>query len=241
MPQVAEIQPGNDTQLYRCCVYPFVLFLSCNLLLFVAESALQWQHPEAAWWRQQPLLWLYPAQVVICAAYLWYVRRDIAWDWSWRASAWGVLLGCIGIAVWLLPYFNGWIPAEGGFAPEKVLGHGSFATTVQYAFRFARAVLIVPLVEELFWRGFLMRWCVNRDFPQSVPLGTHSVLAYVVTTLAFILVHNPIDYAGAFVYGSLAYVLVVWTRRLTSVFVMHATANLLMGICAVYFQLPHLW
>ena len=46
------------------------------------------------------------------------------------------------------------------------------------------------------------RWCVNRDFPQTVPLGQGSWLGYVVVTLAFMLVHRPVDYAGAFVYGT---------------------------------------
>jgi CAAX prenyl protease-like protein len=30
--------------------------------------------------------------------------------------------------------------------------------------RVARAVVVVPVVEELFWRGFLMRWIVQPDF-----------------------------------------------------------------------------
>ncbi len=241
MVSAGEMRHENDTQLYRCCVYPFVLFLCCNLLLFIAEAAWQWEHPEATWWQQQPELVVYPLQVLLCAAYLWYVRRDIAWDWSWGSAAMGCMLGLIGIGIWLLPYFMGLVPAEGGFAPEKVLGHESIATALEYGFRFARAVVIVPLVEELFWRGFLMRWCVDWDFPQSVPLGTHSWLGYGVTTLAFMLVHNPVDYAAAAVYGTLAYVLVVYTRRLTPAFVMHATANCVLGLCAVYFQLPHLW
>lgn len=231
----------GDAQLYRSCVYPFVLFLGCNLLLFIAESGMQWEHPDAVWWRQEPMLLIYPLQVLLCGAYLLHVRRDVAWDWSLRSAGLGLVFGLIGIGCWLVPYFAGWIPAEGGFAPEQVLGHGSVATALAYGVRFARAVLIVPLVEELFWRGFLMRWCVNRDFPQTVPIGTPSWLGYGVTTLAFMLVHNPADYAGAVIYGSLAYALVVLTRRLTPALVMHAVANLVMGVCAMRFQLPHLW
>lgn len=231
----------NDAVLYRSCVYPFALFLGINLLLFLAESSIQWEHPEAPWWQQEPLLFLYPLQVISCGVYLFCVRHMIPWDWSWNATCWGVLFGVVGIGAWLIPYGMGWIPREGGFAPEEVLGHGSVATAMAYAVRFARAVMIVPLVEELFWRGFLMRWCVNHDFPQSVSIGTHSWLGYVVTTVAFMLIHAPVDYAAAFVYGSLAYWLVVYTRRLTAAFVMHAVANLLMGVCAVVFQFSHLW
>lgn len=232
---------AGDEQLYRTYVYPFVLFLSFNLLLALVQGWVQWEHPSAPWWQRDPVLILYPLQTLVCAAYLWHVRCGIPWDGSLRPCLLGGLVGVVGIALWMVPYFAGWIPREGGFAPELVLGHGSAATLVQYLFRFARAVLVVPLVEELFWRGFLMRWCINRDFPQDVPLGTPCWMAYGVTTLAFMLVHVPADYAGAFLYGTLAYFLVVRTRRLMPVVVMHAVANLIMGLCAVYADLPHLW
>ena len=39
-----------------------------------------------------------------------------------------------------------------------------------------------------------------------------------------------VDYAGAFVYGSLTYLLCVWSKSLGACVVMHATANLLMGL-----------
>ena len=232
---------GGDERLYRTYVYPFVLFLCFNLLLALAREGLQWEHPSAPWWQREPALLLYPLQTLVCAFYLWHVRRDIRWDGTWRSCLLGGLLGMVGIAFWMLPYFAGWVPREGGWAPELILGHGSAATLAEYAFRFARAVLVVPLVEELFWRGFLMRWCINRDFPQEVPLGTPGWLSYGVTTLAFMLVHVPADYAGAFLYGTLAYLLVVRTKRLMPVIVMHAVANLAMGICAVSCDLPHLW
>ncbi len=231
---------AGDTPLYRTCVYPFVLFLGFNLLL-AAVSGLQWEHPAAPWWQREPRMWLYPVQTLVCAAYLWHVRRRITWDWAWKPCLLGALLGGIGIAIWLVPYVAGWVPAEGGFCPEEVFGAGHPAVVAEYAFRFARAVLVVPLVEELFWRGFLMRWCVNREFPQQVPLGTPGWLGYVVTTVCFVSIHTPQDYVGAFVFGTLAYWLVVKTRRLMPAVTMHAVANLIMGICAVSCNLPHLW
>ena len=86
-----------------------------------------------------------------------------------------------------------------------------------------------------------MRWCVDHDFPQNVPIGTPSRTGYIVSTLAFMFIHNPVDYAGAFLYGSLCYLLVVKTRRLTPAIVMHAVANAIMGACALGFDMPHLW
>lgn len=231
---------GGDKALFRSCVGPFLVFLFFSLLLFVAEGW-SWNHPDAPWYQRAPEMLLYPVQVIACAGYIWYIRRDVCWHVSRRHAAWGIVAGVVGIGFWLLPYLIGWIPDSEGFEPERVFGDNTAAVVCAYAFRFARAVLIVPIAEEFFWRGYLMRWCINRDFPQDVPLGQGSLLAYLVVTGAFILAHNPVDYAGAFVYGSLAYLLFVRTRSLISVVIMHAVANLIMGVCAICLDLPHLW
>lgn len=232
----------TDTTLYRTSVYPLAIFMGFSILLAVGGESLEWDHPSAAWWQRAPELVLYPVQTLVCGWWLWHVRREIKWDWNRNACLLGALFGVIGIGLWLVPYFAGWIPNEGGgFEPERVLGAGTAATYAEYAMRFARAAVVVPLAEELFWRGFLMRWCVNRDFPQTVPLGTHSWPAYIVTTGAFMLIHAPVDYAGAFFYGTLTYLLVVKTKRITPAFVMHAVANAIMGICAIQCDMPQLW
>lgn len=232
----------TDHSLYRTCVYPLALFMGFSILLGFGGDAVRWEHPEAAWWQQAPEMALYPLQTLVCAWWLWHVRKEMTWDWALKPCLLAIPFGLLGIGLWMIPYFAGWIPDEGnGFMPEKVFGAGSWLTLAEYAMRFARAAVVVPLVEELFWRGFLMRWCVNRDFPQNVAIGTHSWLGYAVTTLAFMLIHNPADWGGAFLYGSLTYFLVVKTKRITPAIVMHAVANGTMGICAVCFNLPHLW
>jgi len=230
-----------DRSLYRGYVCPFVLFLLFSGGLALAGGAFAWDHPEAPWWQRMPELWAYPLQTLVCGAWLWHVRREIRWDWDGKACLLGVLFGIVGIGLWLVPYLAGLAPDEGGFEPERVLGAGSAATYAEYALRFARAAIVVPFVEELFWRGYLMRWCIDRDFPQNVPIGRHSWLSYGVTTLLFMLIHCPADYAGAFLYGTLAYVLVACTKRLTPAIAMHAAANLIMGICAIGLDLPQLW
>lgn len=233
--------PPNEEQLFRTYAVPFVLFLGFNLLLWAAEAFYKWDHPTAPWYQQMPELWVYALQVLVCGGYIIAVRRGAEWDAAWKPCLLGVLCGVVGIGLWLIPYITGLIPAEGGFRPEEVLGHGTPATAAAYALRFARAVLIVPFAEEWFWRGYLMRRCVNADFPQEVPLGKATWLSYIIVTAAFMLVHHVYDWAGAFVYGTLAFGLVMYTRRLTPVVIMHAVANLIMGVAAVTCTLPHLW
>ena len=102
-------------------------------------------------------------------------------------------------------------------------------------------MVVVALVEELFWRGYLMRLMVNLDHPWKIPFGTHSWKAYWVTTLCFMAVHQPVDYCGAVIYGSLAYLLAVWQKNLCAVIVMHAVANALLGWAALEWGKYGLW
>ena len=57
------------------------------------------------------------------------------------------------------------------------------------AWRTARAALIVPVVEELFWRAWLMRWIINPHF-ERVPLGAYSIAAFWITALLFASEHG---------------------------------------------------
>ncbi len=231
----------DDSVLYRSYAVPFIIFMLLTLLFPAADAFFTWDHPEAAWWQRAPEMLVYPLQTIICGGYLWWTRRGVEWDWAWKPCLLGALLGAVGIGLWLVPYFTGWAETGEGFDPGRIFGEGSAMFYIQYLLRFLRAVVIVALVEEFFWRGFLMRWVIDRDNPQSVPFGTASWKAYFVTTVGFILIHQPQDYAGAFIFGTLAYFLTVKTKCLTSLVVYHAMANLIMGLCAVTLDMSGLW
>ena len=57
--------------------------------------------------------------------------------------------------------------------------------------RFVRAAMIVPVVEELFWRGWLPRWLDRMDGFWTVPLGEFSRYAFWATAILFALEHGP--------------------------------------------------
>ena len=83
--------------------------------------------------------------------------------------------------------------------------------------RFVRMVVVVAFVEEIFWRGFLMRYLLDKDGDYwEQPFGKFSWLSFLVVTLLFMFAHSPSDYLGALVYGSLAYALAVKTKSLAA-------------------------
>lgn len=240
-------------------VAPFAVFMALLLVYqaFGHFEFLGWDHPAAPWWRRYPEHWLYPLQTVVCLAMVARWWRIYEFRWTARAILLGSVFGVVGIGFWLLPTTlydhlgmsgepEGWrkwlglAPRTEGFDPW-VFGHPA-AGWAALVMRFVRAAVVVALVEEIFWRGFAMRFVLDWDGDYwRQPFGKGSWLSYAVVTGAFMLAHAPVDRAGAFVYGTLTYLLCVWTRSLSACVVMHAVANFLMGWYAVAFGKAGLW
>jgi hypothetical protein len=89
--------------------------------------------------------------------------------------------------------------------------------------RTARAVVIVPVIEELFWRGWLMRWIIDREF-NRVPLGTYAAGAFWITAVLFASEHGPFWDVGLI--AGIAYNgWMVRTRSLGDCMLAHAITN----------------
>lgn len=241
-----EIGHSKDpAQLARAHIAPFAVFMGFLVMGQVVASWIGWDHPDAPWWRQDPAHWIYPLQSLTCLVLLWCFRRAYDFHWSWKWLAPSVICGLLGIAFWLMPTAlydawnlqgetGGWMallgvqPRTKGFDPHLFESPVAVATTV--FFRFLRAVVVVSFVEEIFWRGFLMRFVNDWEGEYwKQPFGKATWISYGVTTIAFMLAHAPADFAGAFIYGSLTWLLCVWTKSLGACVLMHAVANL--GMC----------
>ncbi|MBC8128514.1 MAG: CAAX prenyl protease-related protein [Gloeobacteraceae cyanobacterium ES-bin-144] len=241
-----ESQPVDSERLTRAHVMPFVVFMLFMIVLQFVAAKIEWKHPEAPWWRQDPAQLIYPIQSFVTLGFLIRFWRNYTFSWSVKWALAGIVFGVIGIGFWLLPtvLYDAWGmtgKSEGvykllGFAERKEgFDPGIFESPYAYwtslILRFFRAVVIVALVEEIFWRGFLMRFVCDWEGDYwKQPFGRAHWKSYVIVTGMFMLAHSPVDYAGAFIYGSLTWLLCVWSKNLGACVIMHATANLLMGI-----------
>ncbi len=93
--------------------------------------------------------------------------------------------------------------------------------------RTARAVLIVPVVEELFWRAWLMRWLINTDF-QKIPLGAYAPLAFWVTAILFASEHGPYWDVGL-ITGIIYNLWMVRSKSVADCILMHAVTNAILS------------
>jgi hypothetical protein len=90
-------------------------------------------------------------------------------------------------------------------------------------------VVVAPLVEEIFWRGFLLRYLNNEKFT-SIAVGTFSWSSFLVVTVAFGFSHPRADWMPALICGALYNLVACRTHSLASCVVAHAITNLLLGL-----------
>jgi CAAX prenyl protease-like protein len=90
------------------------------------------------------------------------------------------------------------------------------------------SVALVPIAEELFWRGWLMRWWINSDF-QRVPLGTYAPGAFWLVALLFASEHGPyweVGLAAGVIYNWW----LIRTRSLADCILAHAVTNAILAV-----------
>jgi hypothetical protein len=106
------------------------------------------------------------------------------------------------------------------------------------AVRWVGATLMVPVMEELFWRSFLMRWIQRPGFVTVDPAQV-GFRAVVVSTFLFVLVH-PLWLAATL--AGLAYAwLYIRSGKLWSSVIAHAVTNGALGIWVVYTRQWQFW
>lgn len=159
------------------------------------------------------VLWIYPIKIAIVAALLWIFHNRYE-ELKPSFSFLDIAVGLVAIAFWILldPYYP-------QFKPDifKATGEHLFIVV-----RVTGAVLIVPLMEELFWRGFLIRWLVEEDF-KKVPIGLYTLPSFVITVALFGMEHS--QWLAGVVCGALYNWLYYRRKSLFACVVAHATSN----------------
>lgn len=105
--------------------------------------------------------------------------------------------------------------------------------------RIVRAALLVPILEELFWRAWLPRFLDAKDF-RSRPLGAFTALSFTATTVLFAAEHGPFWEVGL-VAGVAYNWWMMRTRSLGDLIVAHAVTNLLLSAFVLFTERWEFW
>ncbi|MBS1726433.1 MAG: CAAX prenyl protease-related protein [Armatimonadetes bacterium] len=209
---------------------PYVL----PIALFLAITFAEGKAPEY-------YVWIYFAKIIVVVGALIWAKptwRDIQYDPKLVVKS--VVLGLILFAVWvgIEKYLN--YPHMGdrsAYNPfEKIPDAG--LRTAFIAVRFLGLVLVVPFMEELFWRSFFLRYASNSKF-SSLPIGTHNEAGALIACLIFAGSHP--EWISAFIFAVALTILVGRTKSIFACFVTHAATNLALGIYVMSTGSWHLW
>lgn len=221
-------------------VAPFVLFMG---FLFV-EGLID---PR----KEGTIYWIYAVKTLCVGALIAWVWRRLP-EFRIKSVAGSCAVGAVVFALWValdpfLPWLEGmaltfgdaenWGAREGGFRAFEFVADPALAWAA-VAVRVAGAVLVVPIMEEAFWRGWLQRWLVSEDFTK-VQIGTFTGMSFAVVTAAFALVHPQVFVA--LIAGVLFGWWVVRTKSLWDVVLAHAVANLLLAGYVISTERWYLW
>ncbi len=174
------------------------------------------------------------------AAYYWRRYTELG-PVTAGGAAWAALIGLAIIALWIAldPYYPQSLDelrmlATQGFQAlphtEKIAGQfnpfapgAGLPPGLLIAARVLGAVLVVPVVEEVFHRGWLLRYLIREDF-QRVPLGTFTWGSFLISTALFGLSHH--EWLAGLLCGAALNGFLYWKRSLTLCIIAHAAANL---------------
>lgn len=200
--------------------------------------------------------WFYGFKLLATVAALrvvWPVYRPLIRPIGWQ----GIAVGIVGAVLWigichlelertyLLPLaksigLDGFLGSQtrSAFNPFVQLSGHPIGVVLYLLVRGIGLVLIVPIVEEYFLRGFLMRY-VAADKWWKYPIGSVTRNSVIAGTLVPMLMH-PGELLAAAVWFSLVTLLFVRSKNLWECIAAHCATNLLLGIYVVLFSAWHL-
>ena len=197
--------------------YPWLPFVA-PFALFIGLTAVQQGVPGG-------VVWVYPLKAVLTGAYIVALARWLkapGAPFAFAAAAVGVAV----LLVWVLS--DGLYPlldARPAFDPYRELQRSQ--AYVWIAMRLVGAAVIVPIAEEFFWRGFLIRWLVSPDF-RSVRMGTFTWYSFLATSALFAVEHDR--WLAGLIAGVAYNGLYYRTRSLKACILAHGVTNLGLGI-----------
>jgi uncharacterized protein len=158
---------------------------------------------------------------------------------EWRYLPIGLALGVVLCVLWVVidahtPHFA-FLGSRSGYNPWLYI-HDPVHLYEFLIVRFAGLVVLVPIMEELFYRSLVLRFAIEPTKFESVPIGKYDLMSCIFTVVVMAAGHPEWLAAAAF---SLSMNLLIYrTKSLFACIVTHGATNLALGIYVIY---AHAW
>ncbi|WP_020676402.1 CAAX prenyl protease-related protein [Geopsychrobacter electrodiphilus] len=209
-------------------ITPFAIYM-----VFVGiEGGLRYFNREGIFaLSDQSIYLLYPLKVLVVTClliFLWGKYSEISLRDFYNVKN-NLLSISVGLVVFVLWVKMDWtLPGQDaptGFDPRVYTNELTRHMIVLS--RIAGAALVVPIMEEIFWRSFLLRYIINSDF-SKIPIGQFTWVSFLICAALFGLEHHFII-AG--VMAGMVYTLLLYqTKSIAQCILAHAVTNFTLGI-----------
>jgi CAAX prenyl protease-like protein len=187
--------------------------------------------------------WMYPLRVVVVAAIVLIFSRGVI-DLRLSNGLGSAALGLAVFAIWIGPdvlwpaYRSHWLFTNAVMGQARSSTPDALRSSLVFlTFRSAGCVLLVPVIEELFWRAWLPRWIIDSHDFRNAPLGAYTAFSFWVGALLFASEHGPFWEVGLI--AGIAYNWwMIRTRSLADCILAHAVTN---GALVVYVLATGQW
>jgi exosortase E/protease (VPEID-CTERM system) len=162
---------------------------------------------------------LYAVRVTVGAAVLWLYRER--YSPSAQGALGAVAIGAVVFGVWLVLATG----SDGAIVRDGLANLSSLEAGMWIVARAIGSAIIVPIAEELAFRGYVLRRLVSAEI-ETVDVRKVHPMAWVISSLAFGLLHT--DWIAGVIAGLLFAYAQQRRGRLSDAIVAHATANVLL-------------
>jgi CAAX prenyl protease-like protein len=198
-------------------VAPFLIFLALTYGEKFGPAAAEWFYLV----KTLVAVWL------ICAMRPFVI--EMRWAISWEAVVVGILV-CV-MWVGLDPYYPHYLRIGATGNPGDAFGQDSALAWFFIGVHILGMTLVVPPIEEVFYRSFIYRYLARQNF-LSMPLGRFVPFPFLATAIAFGISHN--EWLAGILCGLAYQWLVVRKNRLGDAMTAHAITNFLLGVWIVW-------
>ncbi len=201
--------------------------------VFVALTVFQ------GWFGEGSRYWIYVLKTGVGAALIWQIWPmvpEMRWRFSWTAVAAGSLVALLWVG--LDPFYPKWGKSPTTWDPFAAFsGHHALACFFVIC-RILGSAIVVPPIEEIFYRSFLYRYLVHPAF-ETVSFRVVRWGPFFLTAGIFGLAHY--EWLAGFLCGAIYQGLVCRRGRLGDAICAHAVTNLLLGLWVVWRGAWHFW
>ena len=212
--------------------------------LFGNFGGIDW---KAVWHHWHP--WIYFIKTVVAGVMIWMFWRHYT-KIQWSHFGLAAVVGLVGVPLWVLTEYAaqyvGWSTAPmpcafdarghhtivGDMYVPDVELHDPAARILFLIIRVAGPTLVVPIMEELFYRDFMMRALVGGVRFEDVKVGAFSWLSLIGTAGVFTMSH--FQKPSALLWGLMIGVLAVRTKSIGACIIAHGVTNLVLYLYVIY-------